>query len=228
MCPKLSIWCQAIAHSFRLQALIHLKVSLMPTRQEVLEGFRVLAEEILASLRLLFQMLFTMTRATSPEETVSEQEMNPIHQLVAEVKSQRQKISELGLLITGQQMMQGHPTSPHRSSGPPSEIWEAIEMEGLGVPLMEEPGPSQAAPVLSSSPPRALNAQIYGGKQTMKNAGPPTSESHSQAAQAVPANRREVPAVSAESNNSQVALTRAALDSWGQRVITWGKKCKGQ
>eukprot|EP00435_Cladocopium_sp_Y103_P015009 s850_g3.t1 len=155
-----------------LQVLICLKVFPMPTRQEVLEGFRVLAEEILASLRLLFQMLFTMTRATSPEETVSEQEMNPIHQLVAEVKLQRQKISELGLLITGQQMTQGVPNSPPRSSGPPSEIWEAIEMEGLGVP-MEEQGPSQAAQVLSSSPRRALSAQTYGGKPTMKIAGMP-------------------------------------------------------
>jgi hypothetical protein len=35
----------------------------MPTRQEVLEGLRVLSEEILECLRFLFVMLFSMTKA---------------------------------------------------------------------------------------------------------------------------------------------------------------------
>ena len=75
----------------------------MPNRQEVLDALRILSEEVIESLRILFYMLFTMTRAVQPEETravqpeegVTEAE-TPINHLVAEVRSQKAKITELG------------------------------------------------------------------------------------------------------------------------------------
>ena len=45
----------------------------MPSRQEVLEGLRVLSEEVLECLRILFAMIFSMTRAIHPDEQVTEQ-----------------------------------------------------------------------------------------------------------------------------------------------------------
>jgi len=76
---------------------------IMPNRQEVLDALRILSEEVIESLRILFYMLFTMTRAVQPEETravqpeegVTEAE-TPINHLVAEVRSQKAKITELG------------------------------------------------------------------------------------------------------------------------------------
>ena len=71
----------------------------MPNRQEVLDALRILSEDFLESLRILFHlfyMLVTMTRAVQPEEGVTEADMTPINHLVAEVRSQKAKITELG------------------------------------------------------------------------------------------------------------------------------------
>ena len=44
----------------------------MPNRQEVLDALRILSEEVLESLRVLFYMLFTMTRAVIHGRRVEE------------------------------------------------------------------------------------------------------------------------------------------------------------
>ena len=121
----------------------------MPNRQEVLDGLRMIAEEILQSLRVLFTMLFTMTKAVNPGEEVSEAEMNPLNQLVQEVRSQKMKINELGNILS-QQFLKNHhaqPTSPTNSNGPKSDGWELFDMEEeLYVTSGGGMKPSQAAP----------------------------------------------------------------------------------
>jgi TolA-binding protein len=99
----------------------------MLTRQEVLEALRTLSEEVLSSLRLLF----SMTRAVMPEESVLESDMNPINQLIQEVKNQRGKIRELTQIIESQfTRSMGHtqmsPTATETTSG---DMWEFAEME---------------------------------------------------------------------------------------------------
>ena len=85
----------------------------MPNRQEVLDALRILSEEVLESLRVLFYMLFTMTRAVQPEEGVTEADMTPINHLLAEVCSQKAKITELGEIIQKRFLQ-----SQSNSSGP--------------------------------------------------------------------------------------------------------------
>ena len=70
--------------------------SIMPNQQDVLDALGILSEEVLESLRFLSYMLFTMTRTVQPEEGVTEAEMTSINHLVAEVRSQKAKITELG------------------------------------------------------------------------------------------------------------------------------------
>ena len=203
----------------------------MPTRQEVLEGFRVLAEEILESLRVLFTMLFTMTRAMSPEENLDEAEMHPIRALVTEVKNQRQKIMELSQLITGQINIPSV-TSPLNSSGAPSDVWEAIEMEAESVqgqvhqgspgPARAAQGPGTSVPTASSPP---LPSQTYGGRPPTKIAGIPIPGAPSQHQVPTPS---EAAGSSHNQGGGQVALTQATLDAWGAKVVTWGRKAKGQ
>eukprot|EP00435_Cladocopium_sp_Y103_P075146 s308_g54.t1 len=86
-------------------------------------------------------------------------------------------------------------------------------------------GPSQAAPAHTSSAPIALGPkatpQTCGGKKNMKIAGINIPGLPSQAAGS---NMIES---NAAVNNQQLALTQATLDSWGNKVITWGKKHKG-
>lgn len=181
---KPSTQCQvSLALPHRRDSALNL-VPTMPNRQEVLEGFRQLAEEILQSLRCLFTMLFAMTKPLSPEETVTEQEMEPIRQLVNEVKSQRMKITELSHLIMSQQ--QCAPVSPTSLGGPPSDAWEAIEMEAEANKSTEVQGTSQAAQVHTTSVPIALGQNLMTsmgqGKSGTKIAGIPLRGHHSHAA----------------------------------------------
>ena len=149
----------------------------MPTRQEILEGLRTLSEEVMESLRILFYMLFALTRAINPNEDVSEAEVNPIYRLIEEVKSQRQKISELGNIITnnflGPQNRSSGPSSP--TPGESSDIWDLMEEElnnnqglepaaviGQQVPSSSLPMPSTTMTPMSLRPMEVPPAKIAG------------------------------------------------------------------
>eukprot|EP00435_Cladocopium_sp_Y103_P010196 s1651_g2.t1 len=105
--------------------------------REVLEAMRVLSEEILESLRILLFMLFSMTKAVQPTELVAENEMSPLNQLVAEIRSQKAKIVELGEIIStrflqSQSQASGPPPmSPIQVPETPTDLqsWEEAELE---------------------------------------------------------------------------------------------------
>ena len=222
---KPSTQCQVSRVLPLLRDLASIPVSSMPSRQEVLEGFRQLAEEVLQSLRCLFAMLFAMTKPLTPEENVSEQEMEPIRQLVNEVKSQRMKIMELSHLIMNQSPPQAVPGSPTSLDGQPSEAWETIEMEAEANQHAEVVRASQAAPAHTTSAPTALGpshmTSMTNTKQVTKIAGIPLRGHQSQGASSSVAENQSA------NSHQQLALTQATLDSWGNKVVTWGKKHKG-
>jgi hypothetical protein len=208
------------------QDLIRLSPVTMPSRQEVFEGLRTLSEEVMESLRILFFMIFALTKAINPGENVPDHEVNPIHQLVQEVRVQRQKISELGQIITNKMM------DPHsRSSGPQSpdttvgsEVWELMEEEelqhsamGLNKSGSVVPGTSQVPMMIPQTMP--MPSPVV-PKTPTKTAGIPLAGRQPQSSAAA-----SMPGVNA---NSQVALTQQALDNWGQKKITWGKKHPGK
>lgn len=121
----------------------------MPTRQDVLEALRSLAEEVLASLHLLFTMLFSMTTANNPGEAVSDQEMRPIQQLIQEVKNQQGKISELSHIISSQfnRSTGQHAPSPTGTETVSGASWEVAEMEEILQDVMPQmPQETQEAP----------------------------------------------------------------------------------
>ena len=163
-----------------------------------------------------------MTKAVNPGEEVSEAEMNPLNQLVQEVRSQKMKINELGNILS-QQFLKNHhsqPTSPTNSNGPKSDGWELFDMEEeLYVTSGGGMKPSQAAQGPSSSPPMAsapmtVNQEVP--RQTLVTVpGIPVQLRP-------PSQARPAP-----SSENQVALTSAALAHWGKKVVTWGKKHKG-
>jgi hypothetical protein len=78
-------------------------------------------------------MIFSMTTAIQPEENVSEAYVAPINQLISEVKSQKEKIAELGNIISSQflnpktRSMGPQPASPTSHAG--TDLWELAEME---------------------------------------------------------------------------------------------------
>lgn len=213
----------------------------MPSRQEVLEAMRVLSEEIIESLHILFCMIFSMTRAVQPEEPVSDAEMNPIHQLVTEVRNQKAKISELGKIITSRFLQNQAPNPGPRSMSPLNNVmtgfesWEEAEMEAAeldmlsGVHVLHSHGVGQSiSPQLSTPvmPSQAAPAVAPAAKSATRIAGIP-----------IPA--RQLPAKveaatpgqdsqSSSNNHGQIALTQAALEAWGAKSITWGRKHMGK
>jgi hypothetical protein len=224
--------CQAQPSLSHLDSHIRPRLT-MPSRQQVLEALRTISEEVLESLRILLFMIFTMTKAVPPDEEMQESEMNPINQLVNEVRSQKAKISELGYLITNKLLDQPQSSGPQPSSPPLSqttalESWEIAELEAAGmegsfhqeVPSQAAPGPSTFQPtsrtMMSSPAPQATNKpspKIAG----ISTRGPPLVTNQG---------RSTTSAILPESNN-QLSMTQAALDAWGQKVIGWGKKHMG-
>ena len=196
----------------------------MPSRQEVLEGLRVLSEEVMESLRVLFYMLFTLTKALQPTEEMPEQDMTPIQQLINEVKGQRMKITELGDLIQrqclGPQVRSSGPMLANLEPTIGSDLWEMAEMEeefsqpaSAGVaPSTSQPMPSTRVPVMN-----------------MKIAGMPVAHSPPVAHGPPKTSRAPTsPAVQMPSGNDQVALTSHALESWGRKQVSWGRKHQGK
>ena len=210
----------------------------MPSRQEALEALRSLCEEVMESLRILFYMLFTMTKAVEPETQMQESELGPINQLVNEVRSQKAKIQELGSIITSQ-FNQDKSTisgpkimSPSPSTTTGLESWEVAEMECLEIDRMYSGpcpgngvGPSTLQP---ASPPRMMSnvpMPVAAAKSPIKIAGIPATGRPSSSGR-----NDQGPRSSQDQNNSQgqLALTQAALEAWGNKVIAWGKKHPGK
>ena len=61
----------------------------------------------------------------------------------------------------------------------------------------------------------------------MKIAGIPTRGSPLPRSPPTPAEAAPAPVMNNQTG-SQLALTQAALDTWGQKIVTWGKKNKGR
>ena len=207
----------------------------MPTRQQVLEGLRVVSEEILTSLRILLTMIFSMTTAIQPEEQVNDVDVAPINQLINEVRSQKEKISELGSIISSQLMNPTNrslgPTPPSPTSHAGTDLWELAEMEeeerslAMRPPsatvqnqVTSGPAPSTSPPMVSASPKTPPRNQAAVGK-IYQIAGIPVPGLQ-------PAS--SAPAVPESNDQNALALTQTALDQWGAKTITWGRKHPGK
>ena len=208
----------------------------MPTRQEVLEGLRVLSEEILECLRFLFVMLFSMTKAVQPEEQLQENEIAPISQLINEVRAQKNKITELGNIIQRQflnpqvRSQVPSPTSPSQSETIGTDLWELAEMEEEAQSLGINPGgvPLTGQSLATSQPMGYVNMMQTPGKPPAARApkNSPSKIAGIPLANPLPP-ASGVPAMGSNDGH-QVALTQAALDQWGMKRITWGKKHNGK
>ena len=104
----------------------------------VLDALRTVAEEVLASLKLLMTIVFTMTSAIDPNQEATELQMNPVNQLIHEVAQQRRTIDQLGNLIQAQ-FQQKPPTCPGPTVSPVNHVpgsedfeWEAEMVPSQG------------------------------------------------------------------------------------------------
>lgn len=101
----------------------------MPSRADLLQQVRTVAEGIMESLRLLLMVLMNQFDAPLLNQEVSTEYINQMSMLVGEFQNQRVRIEELSRL-TQQSPMTG---SPGRNQGPPNlraldseEEWEPV------------------------------------------------------------------------------------------------------
>jgi hypothetical protein len=179
-------------------------------------------------------MIFSMTRAIHPDEQVTEQEVSPITQLIQEVRAQQLKISELGNLIQNQLLSPltnrsqvPAPKSPSHVETIGTDLWELAEMEeeARSLGAFQGGAMSQAASLFTSPPMASANTMNNPVGRVSKTsgykvAGIPLPSSHQQ----------PVAGASGQGSNDnhQLALTQSALEQWGRKSITWGKKHPGK
>ena len=166
---------------------------------------------------------------------MSEADVAPINELISEVKSQKEKIAELGTIISSQVLnpknrsMGPQPTSPTSHAG--TDLWELAEMEeeerslamqGPGLPVqninIHGLGPSISPPSTSVTPMTPPRNPTAVGKVS-KIAGSPICGAPSGHAAS---------AAAGVNDQNALALTNSALEQWGAKMITWGKKHTGK
>lgn len=200
----------------------------MPTRQELLDSLRALAEQMMESLRMMLTIVFAMTAAINPGQAATEMETSPINQLVQEVARQRETIEQLGQTITQQIHQQNQvpnpPTrNPTRSTMPPpstrttsppaSPEWnleEELELEEI------EFMPVNMHGIL---PPRMPSLPVPSSSAAGTSIQETTRSRHGGA---------RASATGPLSENQALVPTGGALEAWGQKSVNWGTKHPGK
>ena len=132
----------------------------MPNNQDVLDALRI--PKRFSSLRFLSYMLYTMTRTVQPEEGVTEAEMTSINHLVAEVRSQKAKITELGRSFRNASCKvsptPSGPTSSSTCNDMGLESWEIADVEAAETEVPVHGVRQNWGTILSNLPPQQLRA----------------------------------------------------------------------
>lgn len=184
----------------------------MPSRADLLQQVRVVAEGIMESLRLLLMVLMNQFDAPLLSQEVSTEYINQMSMLVGEVQNQRVRIEELTHLMQQPTMT----NSPGRNQGyqnhrvPDSEEeWEPVS------PPRNQVNPAndrqvtqrqQVNPPVEDTPPRT---QRY------------TSPNPTMAA---PTSQAGNPGAPSNVTETQLVLANTSLESWGNKRVSWGKK----
>ena len=171
------------------------------------------------------------------------------NQLIAEVTAQRRKIEQLGTLI--QTQCQKPPTTPGYVSSPVQEIgsesdWEETELANMTA----HPGKRRQSLAQTSNPPAMMPSVAQSSSQAMPMVMIPMPTPAVPAPQVPPmpkksqqppstpgtrtsrANTASPQPCLAGSNNSEIGnqlmVTQATLESWGAKIVDWGKKHQGK
>ena len=206
----------------------------MPTRQQVLEGLRAVSEEILESLHEDSPGDDLQYDKSHPAERECERTGDCPHQPT----DRRSTLSEGEDTSVGHDHLQPDHESEQSIHGAPTNEPKSCWDGFVGVSKdggrrsqhrrllcrQREPNISQPGQGLASSPPALPMNTISPAKTTGKMKVPKNM--------AVPphGNPSAGGGTSAMGSNdqTQVALRQAALDQWGNKVISWGRKHNGK
>ena len=184
------------------------------------------------SLRILFYMLFTMTKAVEPETQMQESELGP-NQPVGERSSQSEgKDSGTGEhhhqpIQSGQVNDQWTENHEPKSFG--DDGFRVVGGRRNGVPR-NRPHVQWSLPWKWSGPQYFAASFATENDEQCSNASSSCQVSNQDRWNSSSGRNDQGPRSSQDQNNSQgqLALTQAALEAWGNKVIAWGKKHPGK
>lgn len=184
------------------------------------------------TLRMLMTIIFALTSET--EATM--QELSPINQLIQEVSNQRSTLEQLGQVIA-QRLTASEQNRANASTT------SAAMPRAPALPQDNGPSPMVNSTLITTGTPlSASEFDILSDEELvlptrMQPSSPEPSTSHSRAAPANPTNVRNPPQAPAGSrvvnaiagiglpaNNQALMPTTNALELWGDKRCTWGKK----
>lgn len=212
----------------------------MPTRQELLDSLRSLAEQMMESLRMMLTIVFAMTTAISPELPATEMESSPINQLIQEVTRQRSTIEQLGNVIT-QQLNQQQVNQQSQT-----QVAQMAQQFMMSPPRNNRPHPSRGIPELASSvassewnfegdldetelPSLPIPMPLPTGHPSSQVPCTSTTSTMNHENQRTNHGRAGVPPSNGPPSGSRaLAPTGGALEQWGRKTITWGTKHPGR
>jgi len=194
-------------------------IAIMPSRADLLQQVRVVAEGIMESLRLLLMVLMNQFDGPLLNQEVSTEYINQMTMLVGEVQNQRVRIEELTQLMQ-QQPMTG---SPGRNLGHPTfrvpdseEEWEPVSPQQR-VPEMVTTR-NQTSQNRSTVQPARMDPPMP--------STPPRTQRHASTTPTVPAPTSQAgnPGAPSHLTETQIVLANTSLEGWGNKRVSWGKK----
>lgn len=195
------------------------------------------------SLKLLLVVLMSLIEIRNPEQEVPQETANNVVQLLTEVRTQRGHIEEIARILNDRESQRSQPApvmSPIRQPGVPTQLimshmeqeeWELefsqvsedqVTTEAAGILNRPLPGLHHGVP---STSPTTSRTSMAASRQVI----PQVSSRPVSAPMTVPFNPpAAMPNTSpVDPQNSQIAMTSQALELWGNKRVSWGKKHPG-
>lgn len=181
-------------------------------------------------------IIFALTMPIEPETEVTPQELSPINQLIQEVTQQRSTIEQLGQVITQRLNNPEHRPASAAASVPMSSAAPPVQSSVLNSAVITMGTPLSMPDILSEE---ELFPEMPPPRRTIAAppvASPAPSTSTTRATTSPPTVRNQLPAqaaavaaiagigLPANNNNQALMPTANALEVWGDKRCTWGKK----
>eukprot|EP00435_Cladocopium_sp_Y103_P026438 s424_g6.t1 len=158
-------------------------------------------EAVMESLRMLLIILMNQIEVKAPDQEISANHANSLQSLLEHVNTQKQRIEELSQIIKENR-------SPKKTRGPAGPMQsENGDLSDHSWELEEEEELIAAAAAPKSPPKRSQPRSSAAPATYPNNASRPTTESVS---------------------GTQLALTAQALESWGNKRVSWGRTHNGK
>ena len=169
------------------------------TQRDAMKVIRTTAEAVMESLRMLLIILMNQIEVKAPDSVISEHHASSLLNLLDHVNAQKEKIEELSTML--QETRSPKKTRAYPGAQPPNRGDQSDQSWEL-----EEEEEMIAAGI--ASPPRVnlpRSTPAAAAKSGQRNAN---EQSHSQ--------------------ENQLALTAQAIESWGNKRVSWGKTHSGK